>query len=156
MIKKYLSESKIFQEFDKKELKFLEENAALLSFEKDEFIFFEHDKADNFYILLDGEASLKILSQERGLITIENIRKNEIIGWSWLNEPFIWKFSCMIDKPSTILAFNADAIRKEMETNAKFGYKVQKIFIKIMAERLYATRMRLYKEMGDNIYIREY
>lgn len=149
----FLNKCSLFCELEKEHLQFLTENAKILEYDSEEFIFSARDNAENFYIVQEGEISLYHFSPERGSIKIETVSVGEIIGWSWLVHPYKWSFDCLTEYGAILISFDANKIKEKMEEDYFFASKIQNIFIKIIAERLHATRLRLSKELGDNIYI---
>ena len=133
----------------------LQKFANIIDLEKDEFIFATRDNSDHFFFIIDGEVSIQLFSYERGSILLEVVKNGYLLGWSWLNPPYKWKFDALTDKKTKLIAFKAEDIRNEMENDNGFGYRIQKIFMKIIIDRLQSTRTRLLKEFGDNIYIPE-
>lgn len=149
----FLRKCSLFDELEKEHLVFLSENAKILEYEPEEFIFSAREDAENFYIVKEGNISLYHFSPERGSIKIETVSAGEIIGWSWLVPPYKWSFDCLTECGAILISFDANKIKEKMEEDYFFASKIQNIFIKIIAERLHATRLRLSKEFGDNIYI---
>lgn len=154
-IKKLISENIYFKGLDEKHLDFLVKNSNLVEFKAEDFIFSYRDEAKSFYLINQGLVSLQMFSHEKGEIALEQIKAGEILGWSWLNPPFTWRFDAYSNTDTELIVFDGQAIRNKMEKDTKFGYFIQKIFIHIIAERLQATRLRLLEELGDNIFIPE-
>lgn len=151
----FLKKCSLFNELEKEHLQFLAENGKILKYEPEEFVFSTRDEAESFYIVKEGELSLHHFSPERGSIKIETVESGEIIGWSWLVQPYKWKFDCLSEYGAVLISFDAKKIREKMEKDYLFAFKLQSIFTQIIAERLHSTRIRLSKELGDNIYINE-
>lgn len=149
----FLNKCSLFGELEEEHLQFLAENARILEYDSEEFIFSTREYAENFYIVKEGEISLYHFSPERGSIKIETVSVGEIIGWSWLVPPYKWSFDCLTEYGAILISFDANKIKEKMEEDYFFASKIQSIFIKIIAERLHATRLRLSRELGDNIYI---
>ncbi|MFN8577888.1 MAG: cyclic nucleotide-binding domain-containing protein [Candidatus Sericytochromatia bacterium] len=144
-----------FNVLDEKSIDFLADNAKYIEYNKDDFIFSYRDKADSFYLIIKGKVNLQFFSHKKGEIVLEEKKEGEILGWSWLKEPYMWKFDGFSLTDSKLLVFNAEKIKSKMDKNNKFGYAVQSIFMNILIDRIQASRIRLLKELGDNIYISE-
>ncbi len=143
----------LFKDLGNEYIDFLTQNASLIEYSSEQFLFFARDQADYFYLILEGKVAVQMFSHEKGEIIIEEIKSGELLGWSWLKKPYKWKFDAITLKKTKLIAFDAEVIRNKMESNNEFGYKIQSIFMSLVIERLYATRLRLLKELGDNIYI---
>lgn len=152
-IKKIIHTNIHFKDIDEKYINFLVKHANFTNYKSNDFIFNFRDKADNFYLIVKGKVSLQMFSHERGEIVLEEIKEGEILGWSWLKDPCTWRFDALSITDTTLISFNAKAIKDKMNKNSKFGYQIQNIFMSIIIERMQSTRLRLLKELGDNIYI---
>lgn len=149
----FLKKCDLFSYLEEEHLQILAENGKIFTYEPQEFIFSTRDEAKNFYIVKEGEISLHHFSPERGSIKIETVQVGEIVGWSWLVQPYKWKFDCLTECGAVLISFDAKKIREEMENNYLFAYRLQSIFTKIIAERLHSTRIRLSKELGDSSFV---
>lgn len=154
-IKQIISGNTYFKALDEKHLDFLVKNSNLIEYKAEDFIFSFRDEAKYFYLISKGLVTLQMFSHEKGSIALEEIKAGEILGWSWLNPPFTWRFDAYSNIDTELIVFDGEAIRTKMEKDTKFGYFIQKIFIHIIAERLQSTRLRLLEELGDNIFIPE-
>jgi CRP/FNR family cyclic AMP-dependent transcriptional regulator len=152
-IKSQLKKNLNFKDLKDEDLKLLSENAQYIEFDPEAFIFSAREKANNFYLIISGRVAIQIFSHEKGEIVLEEMGPGELLGWSWLKEPYTWYFDAYSLKKTGLIAFNAEFIRTSMKKNPAFGFKIQEVFMYVIIERLKATRLRLFKELGDNIYI---
>jgi CRP-like cAMP-binding protein len=113
------------------------------SFEPRELIFHEGDEADKFYLITEGNVALEIFAHERGPVTIETVGSGEILGWSWLVEPYRWHFDAQATAPTAAMGFDARVVRAGFEAHPNFGYVMMKRFLPIIVRRLQATRLQL-------------
>lgn len=150
-----IRENVYFKDLDIKHIDFLANNSKISEYNKDDFIFNYRDRADNFYLILKGKINLQFFSHEKGEITLEEIKEGELLGWSWLKSPYMWRFDAFSLTDTKLLVFDANKIKNKMQKNSKFGYDIQSIFMNVVIDRLQSTRIRLLKELGDNVYIHE-
>jgi len=66
-----------------------------------------------------------------------------VLGWSWLFPPYRWHFGAVTDGPVLTLAISGADVRAGCEMNPAFGYEISQRFLKVVLERMQATRMRL-------------
>lgn len=142
-IKKYISEHLFFHDFTDEEKDIFSRNAEFKEFEEDEFIIGTHEEAKCFYLILSGTAGLSIFSHEYGKINVETIQDGDFLGWSWLIRPNKYHFDAVAQEKVRAIAFDAKELRKEMENNHNFGYKIYRIFTPIIVERLQTTIMNV-------------
>ena len=117
--------------------------AKNVRFAEGEFIFREGEQAEEFYLIREGRASLGISPPGRGLIPFQTVGADDVLGWSWLFEPYGWLYHAMAIEPVRALAFDGICLRNKCEEDHDFGYDFMKRFAGIMTERLQATRLQL-------------
>src|SRR5262245_58319398 len=57
-----------------------------------ELLFGQGDPADTFFVLRRGSVALEVFVPAQGAVTIETIEAGDVVGWSWLFEPYRWHF----------------------------------------------------------------
>ena len=117
--------------------------AKNVRYDEGEFIFREGERAEEFYLIREGRASLGISAPGRGLIPFQTVGTNDVLGWSWLFEPYGWLYHAQTLEPVRALAFDGVCLRNKCEDDHDFGYDFMKRFAGIMTERLQATRLQL-------------
>lgn len=124
-------------------LELLARRATIETFEPRELIFREGQAADRFYLITEGTVAVEIFANERGPVTIQTEGVGEILGWSWLVEPYMWHFDAQATLPTKVVAFDAKAVRDSFDAHPEVAYILMKRFIPIIVERLQATRFQL-------------
>jgi len=122
---------------------FLDQHARVESFTPRELIFHEGEAADNFYLITEGTVAIEVFANERGPVTIQTAGAGEVLGWSWLVEPFRWHFDAQATAHTKTIVFDAKAIRGSFEKQPEIAYTLMKRFAPIIVERLQATRLQL-------------
>jgi CRP-like cAMP-binding protein len=121
-------------------LKKFAENAMPAEFKAGEFIFNEGEPANCFYVIVDGGVAL--VSREHSQL-IETIGPGDLLGWSWLIPPYLWRFDARAVTTLNVLFFYASRLREECENNHDFGYELMKRVAGVVVERLQATPYQL-------------
>ena len=117
--------------------------AKNVRFGADAFIFREGETAEEFYLIREGRAALGISVPGRGLIPFQTVGADDVLGWSWLFEPYGWLYHARTLEPVRALAFDGVCLRQKCEEDHDFGYDFLKRFAGVMTERLQATRLQL-------------
>ena len=65
-----------------------------------QLIFREGDVANRFYVILQGKVALEARSPGVSPVLIEMIGPGEVLGWSWLFEPYTWHFDARAVEPT--------------------------------------------------------
>ena len=117
--------------------------ARPVEFGPGETIFHQREAADGFYLIEKGEVSLEYEGPGKKRIPIQKIGPGELLGLSWLFEPYRWEFSAVAISYVTATLLPATDVRKQCEQDPALGYKLMEGVAKVLTERLKATRHKL-------------
>jgi len=111
----------------------------------------EGDPADAFYILRAGGVAIVTQVPGRGEITVETLAGGDLLGWSWLVEPYRNAFGARaIGDVTRVLALDGVCLRGKCEADPALGYEMLKLLASVFAERLRDTRVRLLDLYGSD------
>jgi len=122
--------------------------AKNVGFDDDELLFREGDPADTFYLVRHGRVALELHAPERGGLVIETIEPDDVVGWSWLFEPYRWHFDARALELVRATAFDGACLRGKCDADPAFGYDLMSRFAQLLIERLQWTRLRLLDLYG--------
>jgi CRP/FNR family cyclic AMP-dependent transcriptional regulator len=125
------------------QLRIIAELSMLTKFDENELIFREGDSANRFYLINEGKVSLETRVEGRGMIVVDQISSGDVLGWSWLFEPYVWQFDARTLEPTTAWFVYGTRLREECEGNPELGYEVMKRISGVLLHRLQSTRRRL-------------
>jgi CRP-like cAMP-binding protein len=108
-----------------------------------ETIFREGEPADRFYIVRAGKVALEILVPGHGPVTVETAEAGEVIGWSWLFEPYVRRFNARAVELTRVVAMDGKCLRGKCDRDTELGYELMKRFARIMQDRLQAMLLQL-------------
>lgn len=117
--------------------------ASNVRFDAGTYIFKEGAPADTFYLLRSGKVAVEIFQPQRKPIVISTLDEGEILGWSWLLPPYVWKFHAHALQNIRAIALDGRCLRNKCEENHDLGYEILKRFVRIVEQRLDATRFQL-------------
>jgi CRP-like cAMP-binding protein len=118
-------------------------------FDAGALLFREGDAADTFYVVRHGSVAVETFVPARGPMMIETIESGEVIGWSWLFEPYRWHFDARALTAVRATAFDGACLRGKCEADPALGYALMSRFAQVLIERLQWTRLRLLDLYGD-------
>jgi len=121
----------------------LSDCAMATHFSPGETIFREGDPANRFYLLEKGSVALESYVKDHGLVRIQTVGPGDVLGWSWLFEPYFWHFNARALEPIDALFLYATPLREECECDHELGYELFKRMAQVMLSRLQATRRQL-------------
>lgn len=106
-------------------------------------LFEEGMRADRFWIVRSGSVALDLRVPGRRAPVIETLGFGDLVGWSWLFEPYVWQLGAEAVTPVRAHEFDAVAVRMMCADDPEFGRAVEHWVGRVLAHRLHATRVRL-------------
>ncbi len=124
-------------------VRLLADCAVQVDFEIDHVLFHEGEAANRFYLIERGEVVLESKSAAGNSVVIDTIGDGDLLGWSWLFSPYIWRFTARATKPTTAIFFYGTILREYCEKDHTLGYELLKRMSEVMTRRLQAARGKL-------------
>jgi CRP/FNR family cyclic AMP-dependent transcriptional regulator len=122
--------------------------ASNVRFPAGTYILREGQEANEFFLIREGRVAIEIAAPQRKPIIVDTVGEGEILGWSWLLPPYLWKFQARAVEATRAIALDGACLRAKCESNHDLGYEVLKRFSTIMTRRLDATRIQLLDVYG--------
>ncbi|MDI3406854.1 Crp/Fnr family transcriptional regulator [Streptomyces cavernicola] len=119
------------------------EHAQEVNYPEDTHLFSEGGRADKFWIVRSGAVSLEFRVPGGRPAVIENLGPGDLVGWSWLYEPYRWHLDATATTPVRTYEYDARNVRMLMDADLAFGFAIAHWVGQILAHRLQATRVRL-------------
>jgi CRP/FNR family cyclic AMP-dependent transcriptional regulator len=108
----------------------------------------EGEPADSFFVVREGTVALETWVPQRGAIALATLHAGDLLGWSWLVEPFTTTFDARAISETHAIVFDAACLRGKFESDPALGYALHKVFAGVIVERLQAARFRLLDVYG--------
>lgn len=106
-------------------------------------LFDEGGLADRCWIVLSGCVVVDAATQAHGRMGLQSIGPGELVGWSWLVQPYRWHFGATVVSPTRAAVVDTGALRQLADEDPALGYRLSLILIDALLNRLQATRTRL-------------
>jgi CRP/FNR family cyclic AMP-dependent transcriptional regulator len=145
-LEQIIADNRFFAGLDEDARAFLAANAEDRELAEGKVLFHRGDKADHFYLILEGHLSLEIPAIEGPALQLQDIGPGKIAGWSWLIPPNEWRFQARASSRLHYLAFNGTEILRRSEEDPRFGYEIIRRFSSLMSERLDFARQKMMQE----------
>jgi CRP-like cAMP-binding protein len=124
-------------------LEFIQELAKVqkeVGFKSGEILFRKGDYADKFFLVLEGAVEIEIEgNQNKPKVIVQTLGPGDLVGWSWLFEPYCWHFSARAKTDGKALCVNGPSLLVSAETNHEFGYELMKRLSRNLIHRLVAV-----------------
>ena len=121
----------------------LADYAMKAEFTPGQVIFREGELANRFYLLLDGEVVLESRVNGPEPVVIQTLGAGDVLGWSWMFEPYVWHFDAQALKHTHAIFFYGTWLRENCERDHDFGYEMMKRMSAIVIQRMQAARKQL-------------
>lgn len=122
--------------------------AQNVRFEPGEFLCREGEPADYFYLIRHGRVTLDLFVPQRGPVRLQTLDPGEVVGWSWLVEPFTWHFDARAFEPVVAVSLDGTCLRTKCDDDPRLGYELFKRFADVMQQRLHSARLSLLDMYG--------
>ncbi|HLK65382.1 MAG TPA: Crp/Fnr family transcriptional regulator [Bryobacteraceae bacterium] len=116
--------------------------AGEVHFTAGELIFHEGDRSSLFYILIDGNVALEIVTPGRPL-RVETLYAGEVLGWSSVTSENGKQFQARALQEVHALALDGSRLRHACEEDYAFGFRFLRGVLNVTADRLHAIRAQL-------------
>jgi CRP/FNR family cyclic AMP-dependent transcriptional regulator len=147
-IETILRDVPLFQGLTPEQLELIAGCGSNVHFSEGELLFRDGEEADTFYVLRHGGVALETFVPARGAVTIETIDAGEVVGWSWLFQPYRWHFDARALSLVRATSFDGACLRGKIEKDHELGFALMSRFAQVMIERLQSTRLRLLDVYG--------
>ncbi|GIK67226.1 MAG: hypothetical protein BroJett018_50200 [Chloroflexota bacterium] len=142
-----LTQHPFFEGLDKIYLELLTGCASNERYEGGEYLFKEGAEANKFFIIRYGKIAVE-MSVPGQLITIYTHDEGDVVGWSWLFSPYVWRFSGRAMELTRVIALDGVCLRNKCEADPKLGYEFMKRFSHKIMKTLDFTREQILDVYG--------
>ena len=137
----YLKQADLFWGLDQNFIRSLTAEATKQSFEAGDTVFCIDDRADYFYVLIQGRIKLQAGDSGKRVYVSEQI--GEAFGWSALIGRETYSATCICDQPTILLRFDKHHVNRLLNQDVESAA----VFFKHLAGALGERLMQLYQTM---------
>ena len=142
-IAKKMEHLEFFGGLEAEHREWMAEHADEQSFEDGQLLARQGDKADRFFMVLEGELVVEVPALTGPSLEVTRLGAGKIFGWSWLIEPYRWHFNARAAGATRVLEFDGLAILERAEAEPKFGYALLRRFSALMGTRLESAQRNM-------------
>jgi CRP-like cAMP-binding protein len=116
-------------------IQYLSDSAMEVQFDAGQALFTAGDTANRFYLIVEGSVALQ--SRTNGTShCVETIGNGDVLGWSWLYEPYQWHFDARAEKPTRAVFIYGTRLRELCQADPCFGFDLLKRVTRVVIQRL--------------------
>ncbi len=119
-----------------------------VAFAKGERVISAGAPADHFWIIRKGRVDVELHGAARGTITIDRLGPGEILGVSWIAEPYVNEFDATAVEHGSAIKVDAACLRGKCTADPELGHELYRRFATMLRSRLRATRLQLLDLYG--------
>ncbi|MGE5374013.1 MAG: Crp/Fnr family transcriptional regulator [Bacteroidota bacterium] len=110
-------------------------------------LFFEGEVAKALFLVREGAVVLTVkMGDNTG--ELEPLGKGEVVGWSSVVRPNLYKFGAYTNQKSDLLEFNGEKLRNLFDENPGFGYYFMQELAEVIGDRLVSKCVQLTSLFG--------
>jgi CRP/FNR family cyclic AMP-dependent transcriptional regulator len=132
-IKKLLEMHPFLHGMSAEHLQQLSDCAMEVQFEAGQTLFTAGDIANRFYLILAGKVALQSCHNGQ---TVQTITGGDVLGWSWLYEPYQWHFDARAEAPTRAVFIYGTRLREMCQSDPCFGFDLLKRVTRVVIQRL--------------------
>ena len=150
-IKDELTEHPFFEGLSEDYIELIAGCGKNVQFKEGEYLFKQGEAAESFFVIRKGNVAIEVHSPEKGALTIQTEGAGEVIGASWIFEPYRWLMDARATEPVRAVSLDGTCLRTKCEADTALGYALVLRFSQIIIERLQNTRLRLLDLYGSEV-----
>jgi CRP/FNR family cyclic AMP-dependent transcriptional regulator len=148
-IAELLEEIEVLRDLDPEYRELIAGCATNVVFSDGERLMTVGDPATEFFAIRRGEIAVELAPAMGPPLVIETMEAGQVVGWSWLFEPYITQFDVRARGPVGAISFDGACLRGKCEADHDLGYELMRRFAHLITSRLQATRIRLLDIYGS-------
>jgi CRP/FNR family transcriptional regulator, cyclic AMP receptor protein len=119
-----------------------------VGFPAGQLMFRQGDRANAFYLILQGQVAIEISAPGQPAILIKTMGDQDVLGWDWLFPPYVWEFDVRAITQTKAIALDGLCLRGKCDQNPALGYELMQRFSSLMLDSLRATQLQLLDVYG--------
>ncbi len=119
------------------------EHAHPVTFPAGAAIFAAGAQADRCFLIDQGDVALEVTAPGRSPAVVQTLHGGDVLGWSWLFEPYRWMFDARALTDTTATAVDGAELRSKLAGDHELGYQLMSRFARLMVGRMQAARLQL-------------
>jgi CRP/FNR family transcriptional regulator, cyclic AMP receptor protein len=108
-----------------------------------EFLTREGQLAEELFLIKEGQVAVETGVGKQGSLRLETLHGGDVLGWSWLVEPYEWHFDSRALTPVWVVALNGACLRDHARADHELGYELLLRIARVIEHRLQSTRLHL-------------
>jgi CRP-like cAMP-binding protein len=113
-------------------------------------LFREGRAAEQAFLVTHGHIGIELHLPHRGAAAVSTVGPGELLGWSWLMPPHVWRFDATARSAARVVALDAGTVRAACDRDPVLDHRITRQVIATMTARLEAARHQLLDLYGHD------
>jgi len=143
MIPDRLDKHEVFQFLRPDQVRAISDVATVVDFKAGETIYAKGAKADHFYVVLDGQVSLRLPGQSGVSVQIDELTEGAVFGSCVCFQLVDYSLNAQCTRDSKVLKIESPTLKELMDEDLLMGYTIQTQISRIYFNRYIQTMKKL-------------
>lgn len=143
MIPDRLDKNEVFQFLRPDQVRAISDVATVVDFKAGETIYEKGAKADHFYVVLDGQVSLRLPGQSGVSVQIDELTEGAVFGSCVCFQLVDYSLNAQCTRDSKVLKIESATLKELMDEDLLMGYTIQTQISRIYFNRYIQTMKKL-------------
>lgn len=143
MIPKKLDKNEVFQFLRPDQLRAISDVARVVDYRAGDTIYERGAKADHFFVVLDGQVSLRLPGQSGVSIQIDELTEGAVFGSCICFQLVNYSLNAQCTRDSKVLKIDSATLKELMDQDLLMGYTIQTQISRIYFNRYIETMKKL-------------
>jgi CRP/FNR family transcriptional regulator, cyclic AMP receptor protein len=119
-----IAKTPVFEGLDPTHLKFIAAGAEEVTVPAGTLVLMRGEAAERFFVISEGTIALEIASPGHGAVRVLTLHEPELVGWSWLFDPYRWQVDGRAVTDCRLIAIDAPGLREQCNLDPRFGFEI--------------------------------
>ena len=143
MVVERLKKQDIFELLRPEQVNLLSESAVTVAYMAGEMIYRQGQRAERFYIVLEGQVELRLPGQTGLNVLIDELSSGDMFGGCVTSALDSYTLNAQCTEDSQVLVISVEALRVVMDEDPRIGYVIQSRISEIYFRRYIETMEKL-------------
>ena len=129
----------LIEDFSKEQINILSPLIEDVSYQTDEVIFFQGDRADYLYFVLDGKVAIRFIPEDGPVLYVADVDEGGVFGWSSALGSACYTSSAICTECGIFVRMDGEELKNLCQEHPETGILILNRLAGVIAQRLRGT-----------------
>ena len=129
----------LIEDFSKEQINILSPLIEDVSYQTDEVIFFQGDRANYLYFVLEGKVSIRFIPEDGPVLCVADVDKGGVFGWSSALGSTCYTSSAICTEGGLFVRMDGEELKNICQEHPETGILILNRLAGVIAQRLRGT-----------------